>query len=154
MLPSDTATTEIEADPGRLKARLRPMRGLKRLATSAVIAAGHAFVQNIRRGHYELAVDNSAAVRLVAASTDLARTILNRRSRGRTAPGAGERRHTDGALDTREHPGRPATFATFRMGNDCDVWQVGSTPTAPDCSDAPTRTRRTPRSAHLNRGDA
>src|SRR6266496_569241 len=65
----------IEADHGRLKARLRPMRWLKRLATAAVIAAGHAFVQNIRRGHYELAVDVPPALRLVAAFTELARAI-------------------------------------------------------------------------------
>jgi transposase-like protein len=69
------ANNRIEADHGRLRARLRPMRGLKRLATAAVIAVGHAFVQNIQRGHYEPAVDNSPAVRLVAAFTDLARTI-------------------------------------------------------------------------------
>jgi IS6 family transposase len=42
----------IESDHGRLKARLRPMRGLKRLASARIIAAGHAFVQNLRRGHY------------------------------------------------------------------------------------------------------
>jgi hypothetical protein len=65
----------IEADHGRLKARLRPMRGLKRLATAAVIAAGHAFVQNIRRGHYELAVDVAPALRPMTAFTDLAQAI-------------------------------------------------------------------------------
>jgi IS6 family transposase len=42
----------IESDHGRLKSRLRPMRGLKRLRSARVISAGHAFVQNIRRGHY------------------------------------------------------------------------------------------------------
>jgi transposase, IS6 family len=47
----------IEADHGRLKARLRPMRGLKRLASACTVATGHAFVQNLRRGHYELTVD-------------------------------------------------------------------------------------------------
>jgi IS6 family transposase len=41
----------VEADHGRPQARLRPMRGLKRPATAGVIAAGHAFVQNLRRGH-------------------------------------------------------------------------------------------------------
>jgi IS6 family transposase len=45
----------IEADHGRLKARLRPMRGLKRLRSAARLGAGHAFVQNLRRGRYELA---------------------------------------------------------------------------------------------------
>jgi transposase, IS6 family len=32
----------------------RPMRGLKRLRSARVICTGHAFVQNMRRGHYEL----------------------------------------------------------------------------------------------------
>ena len=49
------ANNRIEADHGRLKAWLRPMRGLKRDRSAAVIATGHAFVQNLRRGHYELA---------------------------------------------------------------------------------------------------
>jgi hypothetical protein len=40
-----------------LKARLRPMRGLKRLRSARVICAGHAFVQNLRCGHYELGLD-------------------------------------------------------------------------------------------------
>jgi transposase-like protein len=44
----------IEADHGRLKSRLRPMRGLKQLRCAQVITGGHAFIQNIRRGHYEL----------------------------------------------------------------------------------------------------
>jgi transposase, IS6 family len=40
------ANNAIEADHGRLKARLRPMRGVKRAASLCTIAAGHAFVQN------------------------------------------------------------------------------------------------------------
>jgi IS6 family transposase len=47
------ANNVVEADHGRLKARLRPMRGLKTLGSLRTIAAGHAFVQNLRRGHYE-----------------------------------------------------------------------------------------------------
>jgi len=39
------ANNRVEADHGRLKARLRPMRGLTRFQSAAVIAAGHAFVQ-------------------------------------------------------------------------------------------------------------
>ena len=69
------ANNRIEADHSRLKARLQPMRGLKRFATTAVIALGHAFVQNLRRGHYELAVDVSPALRLAPAFTELARII-------------------------------------------------------------------------------
>ena len=39
----------VEADHGRLKARLRPMRGLKRHRSVRTVAAGHAFVQNLLR---------------------------------------------------------------------------------------------------------
>jgi transposase, IS6 family len=38
------ANNPIEADHGRLKARLRPMRGLKRHRSARILAAGHAFV--------------------------------------------------------------------------------------------------------------
>ena len=62
----------VEADHGRLKARLRPMRGLKRLASARTIAAGHAFVQNLRRGHYELTVDMPVHNRIRAAFDQLA----------------------------------------------------------------------------------
>jgi transposase-like protein len=66
------SNNRIEADHGRLKARLRPMRGLKRLRSAARIAAGHAFVQNLRRGHYEIATDARPSLRLAAAFTELA----------------------------------------------------------------------------------
>ena len=58
------ANNPAETDHGRLKARLRPMRGLKRHRSARIISAGHAFVQNIRRGHYELATDVPARHRL------------------------------------------------------------------------------------------
>jgi IS6 family transposase len=51
------ANNRIECDHGRLKAQLRPMRGLKTDRTAGVVIRGHAFIQNIRRGHYELGVD-------------------------------------------------------------------------------------------------
>jgi transposase-like protein len=53
------ANNPIEADHSQLKHRLRPMRGLRTDKTSRVIIAGHAFMQNLRRGHYELAVDRA-----------------------------------------------------------------------------------------------
>jgi IS6 family transposase len=48
------------------------MRGLKRFRSAARIAAGHAFVQNLSRGHYELATDVSPQLRLAAAFGELA----------------------------------------------------------------------------------
>jgi transposase-like protein len=69
------ANNRVEADHARLKARLRPMRGLTRLRPVAVIAAGNAFVQNLRRGHYELANDVPPPLRLATAFTELALAI-------------------------------------------------------------------------------
>jgi hypothetical protein len=63
------ANNPIEADHGRLKSRLRPMRGLKRLRCARVISAGHAFIQNIRRGHYELGTEEEANLRSWLPST-------------------------------------------------------------------------------------
>jgi transposase-like protein len=49
------ANNHIEVDHGRLKARLRPMRGLEQDRSASVIIVGHALVQNLHRGRYELA---------------------------------------------------------------------------------------------------
>ena len=42
---------------------------------TAVVIAGHAFLQNLRRGHYELGVDARPAQRLAAAFAELATAI-------------------------------------------------------------------------------
>jgi transposase-like protein len=65
------ANNAIEADHGRLKSRLRPMRGLKQLRCAQVISAGHAFIQNIRRGHYELGTEEVENLRVLAAFDEL-----------------------------------------------------------------------------------
>jgi IS6 family transposase len=69
------ANNPIEADHGQLKRRLRPMRGLQTDRTAQVVIAGHAFVQNLRRGHYELGVDARLPLQVAAAFTELARAI-------------------------------------------------------------------------------
>jgi transposase-like protein len=81
LLPSSCHVTEqyanntVEADHGRLKARLRPMRGLKQFRSVRVISIGHAFIQNVRRGHYELATDVDARHRLATAFAELALAV-------------------------------------------------------------------------------
>jgi IS6 family transposase len=60
-----------EADHGRLKARLRPMSGLKTHRTASVAIRGHAFIQNLRRGHYELGVEVTPVFRLATAFDEL-----------------------------------------------------------------------------------
>jgi transposase-like protein len=69
------ANNPIEADHGRLKHRLRAMRGLHTDKTAQVIIAGHAFIQNLRRGHYELGLDVGPALRIAAAFTELAMAV-------------------------------------------------------------------------------
>ena len=61
----------VECDHGRLKARLRPMRGLRTERTASVVIRGHAFIQNLRRGHYQLAVDATRVFRLATAFDEL-----------------------------------------------------------------------------------
>jgi transposase, IS6 family len=51
------------------------MRELRTDNTAQVIIAGHAFILNLRRGHYELAVDVQPTLRIAAAFTELAQAI-------------------------------------------------------------------------------
>jgi transposase-like protein len=69
------ANNHIEADHGRLKARLSPMRGLKQDRSAKIVIAGHALVQNVRRGHYELAVEEPVTRRVAVAFDELALVI-------------------------------------------------------------------------------
>src|SRR5215210_643074 len=70
-----------EADHGQLKRRLRPMRPMRPMRhlrndrTATVIIAGHAFVQNRRRGHYNITEGLPITVRLAVAFDELSRAI-------------------------------------------------------------------------------
>jgi transposase, IS6 family len=69
------ANNRVEADQGRIKAWLRPMRGLKQDRSARVVLVGHAVVQNLRRGHYELAAEEPITRRLPVAIDELALAI-------------------------------------------------------------------------------
>lgn len=70
------ANNRVECDHGRLKARLRPMRGLKTDRAAQVVISGHALIQNMRRGHYELGIDARCRhLRVAAAFDELAAVI-------------------------------------------------------------------------------
>ena len=69
------ANNRVEADHGRLKSRLRPMRGLKQDRSARVVIGGHAFVQNIRQGQYELAAEEPTNQRPAVAFDELALAI-------------------------------------------------------------------------------
>ena len=51
------------------------MRGLKRHRSARILAAGHAFMQNLRRGHYDIATDVPDRHRLRIAFEGLALAI-------------------------------------------------------------------------------
>jgi hypothetical protein len=51
------------------------MRGLKQDRSARIVIAGHGLMQNLRRGHYELAVEEPAARRLAVAFDELALAI-------------------------------------------------------------------------------
>ena len=74
-LELDERLTADSADHGRLKARLRPMRGLKRDRTASTVIKGHAFIQNVRRGHYELGLETTPARRIEVAFDELLTAI-------------------------------------------------------------------------------
>ena len=74
VLGRGNANNRIEADHSRLRHRLRPMRGLRSVRTVAVIIARLAFLQNLHRGHYELATD-AVRLRVAQAFTALAQAI-------------------------------------------------------------------------------
>ena len=69
------ANNRIEADHAQLKRRLRPMRGLKTDVSARIVIAGHAFIQNIRRGHYELAADAPPKLRVATAFDELTQAV-------------------------------------------------------------------------------
>ena len=51
------------------------MRGLKQDHSARAVIAGHAFVQNIRRGHDELAVEEPTNRLLAVAFDELAEAV-------------------------------------------------------------------------------
>jgi transposase, IS6 family len=51
------------------------MRGLKTISSLRTVSTGHAFVQDLRRGHYELAADVHVHDRLRIACTELAHSL-------------------------------------------------------------------------------
>jgi hypothetical protein len=51
-----------------------------------VVIAGHAFLQNLRRGHYELGVDARHGLRIAAAFTETRSSDLTPRWAGRACP--------------------------------------------------------------------
>ena len=72
---TQSANNRVENDHGRLKAKLRPMRGLQTDRTASVIIRGHAFMQNLRRGHYELGIDSRPGLSVVSAFDELAGSV-------------------------------------------------------------------------------
>jgi hypothetical protein len=89
------ANKPVEPDHERLKARLRPTRGLRRDRNARVMVAGHAFVENVRRSRNDFAIGAAHKHRLAGAFGEFAMAI-----------GSGFREGRDGPA--RLGPGRPS----------------------------------------------
>jgi hypothetical protein len=105
------ANNPIEADHSRLKHRLRPIRGLQADRTAQVIIIAHAFMQNLRNGHYELAAGASPARRVAAAFSELRRGDLTQ------VPGPGSthlriRQRICATLHASRNPGCSTRYAS------------------------------------------
>jgi len=72
IVPAEVTTDRAPAYPRVLD---ELMRGLKRYRSARILAAGHAFVQNLRRGHYDIATHVPARHQLRTAFDELALTI-------------------------------------------------------------------------------
>ena len=78
------ADNRVDCDHTRLNARLRPMHALKTDRKARAVIAGHAHIQNLRRGDYEVGVDARAEhFRCVAAFDELASMIRQSNQRTR-----------------------------------------------------------------------
>lgn len=70
------ANNRVESVHAQLKARLRPMRAPQRDRTAKVVVRGHALLQNLRRGHYELRINaRHDRLRIAALFDELASTV-------------------------------------------------------------------------------
>ena len=76
------------------------MRGLKRHRSARILAAGHAFVQNLRRGHCDIATDTPRRHQLRVAFDDLVITIWTSAG-SRSCSGMGR-----GGTTQQRHPSR------------------------------------------------
>jgi hypothetical protein len=70
-----TPTIGSRPTHGRLKQRLRPRRDVRTLHAAAVVITALAFLQNLRRGGYELGTETPRSLRLAVAFTELASAI-------------------------------------------------------------------------------
>ena len=94
------------------------MRGLRTDRTAQVIIAGHAFMQNLRRGHYELATDTPRPLRVAAAFTELARRSETRTQQVHHArrPGLCNSAGRTNFIDARTHESNPRAMTCTRHG--------------------------------------
>ena len=87
------------------------MRGLKRIQSASTIAAGHAFVQNLRRGHYELTAELPSHDRIRTAFAELKATGMTvaRRSADNSATLTPQEFRIAQLAATAAPPSRPAS---------------------------------------------
>jgi hypothetical protein len=146
----------IERDHGFLKERLRPMRGLKSVASAAIFVSGHALMRRIRRGVFQIveSVPQRLSTSIVRAS--VGRTSWQRVGRWPTlvahalrhyAAMCGARGDHRGAVrifsalsTVTDSPGTTMVMASLRTGQEADVvaaarWALGDEDFAAACAE-------------------
>jgi transposase-like protein len=73
--PVERHANPVETDHRRLQHRLRTMHGPRTDKAAQNVIAGHAFGQNLRRGHHELGFHARSMLRVAAAFTELTQAI-------------------------------------------------------------------------------
>jgi len=77
LIPAALHNTGLREQPGRMRPRppeggqAQAVLGLRTERTVSVVIRGHALIQNLRRGHYEVAVDAGPLFRLANAFNEL-----------------------------------------------------------------------------------
>jgi hypothetical protein len=105
------ANNTVECGHGRLQVRLRPMRGLKTDRTAQIVIAGHAFMQNLLRGHYELGVEADPRLRVGLRGNPIRRNGHDVHLGPRLGRSCQRRSHPD---DHHEHNDRDERLAGLR----------------------------------------
>jgi IS6 family transposase len=108
------ANSLVEADHGRLKARLRPTRGVRTIRWLRSVAAGHAFAQNLRRGHSQLTSNGQPTIKSAPRSPN-SHPACDRSRPGPDDAEADPDRSTQQCRSGQSHPCSRANLATTEV---------------------------------------
>jgi hypothetical protein len=124
-IPTEVTTDRAPAYP-RVLDELLPTACHIMERSACVISTGHAFIQNLRRGHYKLGLDVAPRHRLAAAFAELIFAAMPARFEVITGCSRSARRRPGrGSLSERPGRERGARLATSRLTDDATAQPQG-----------------------------